>query len=265
MPSIFTTLAEAQAELSRRRRDRVLEQKVADYLGSDVPEVLRKNPALVLFRHIATANGETERLLALAETMRLLPAWLEFADDRFYSFNPDKYALLAPQFFLGRKPDGEDDIGKIRLADAAIVQGKSFADIATKWGENLVEFHHQVLFSRHPELRDRVEDVSAWLNHHGVRAAKFYEQFLALFIRHGVLAEYFEAKSSEEKFLREVFLPAFEKVHARFGLRPLIIRLDPPEAGSDAWCLGSAEAKAATEQRIAELKQGAVVAENGIA
>ena len=64
---IFTPLAEAVAEIQRRREHTDLMQRVEDFLQGDIPEYLRSPaPVLYLARHVATPNLETLRFVELA-------------------------------------------------------------------------------------------------------------------------------------------------------------------------------------------------------
>jgi len=63
-----------------------------------------------------------------------------------------------------------------------------------------------------------------------------YSYLLALFVSHGVLFEDFVTDGSEARFTKEIMLPAFEKVQASFGLKPLIVSLVPDLADEYWWC-----------------------------
>ena len=51
--------------------------------------------------------------------------------------------------------------------------------------------------------------------------------FLGLFLQNAILFENFILDYKELEFTKEVFLPAFIEIYKRFGIKPLIVALEP--------------------------------------
>jgi hypothetical protein len=236
MNTPYLSVEEARQELALRWDNKDLEKAVNEYLQGDVPAFLADKPHVVLFRHIASANGEAERLLKLSHELDIDPLCLEYYKDKFVPINEDKYFLLSPSIFLNKKNDGRDRLFRMKIADLHSSQGKPFDSIKTLWGESLIDFHHSVLFDQFPELRNRTFDMSDWLKRNGDRARLFYEKFSALLMRNCVLADHLEMKGIEGEFIKNVLFPAFEKATAHFGLKPLVVQLAPQDfEGNAVW------------------------------
>jgi hypothetical protein len=253
---IYTSPNDAVKELKRRRADTDLQKKIREYLGDDIPEFISKELHIVLFRHITTANTEVDRLIELSKELELTPISLEYNQDKFVAFNPDKYSLLYNSIKVGKKDDGEDRLYRVKIADINTFQGKPFTEIKTLWGENLIDFHHKILTTRYPDFSNKFFDISKWLHDHGERAKYYYEKFLVLLLQNGILAESFEFKGDEGKFMDTVFLPAFKKVEELFGIKPLVIQLAPETYQQDpTWWYPKEEIKTIINQHILEYKQ----------
>ena len=101
----------------------------------------------------------------------------------------------------------------------------------------MIDFHHKLLdkMSR-LNVGAHCADATPWFHDIGGMAGKYYEEFLTLFIRDAILFEYFEPTESEQKFVRETMVPAFQNVTGTFGLQPLIVRLVPKnKEGRKLW------------------------------
>lgn len=190
----------------------------------------------VLFRQIATPNYEMHRFVQLTAEVGLFPLVLEYHKDKFVGCNPDKYALGRLLFHGGKGRKGGDKIKALPIIDIEDSNGLAFYDVRTRSGESLIAFHHQLLaacVSLPAILRC---DISEWLNVHGPSARQYYQQFLSLFVRHAVLFESFLQTGSDGQFTSEIVVPAICSAQERYGHRPLICRLDPPESeGAPFW------------------------------
>jgi len=256
MIDIYTPLNTAVLEIERRRTDKELEKKITEYLKNDIPDFLLSEPHLVIFRNITTANLESERLLELSEETGLDFLSLEYNDDKFVTFNPDKYDILMQKINLEKKNNGENVMAKIKIADINSVQSKPFKDIKTRWGENLVDFHHNILYKRYPRFKGRVFDLSNWLQNNGGKASLYYEKFMVLLLKNCILAECFEFKGDEEKFIKEIINPAFQKIESVFNLRPLIVQLAPKDKELDPiWWYPKKEVRELMQEYIIEYKE----------
>jgi hypothetical protein len=112
--------------------------------------------------------------------------------------------------------------------------GKKFCDIKTFWGEELTDFHHRMLESYNLKI-DTFDDFE-WFSSIGRKdnPKQYYENFLALFLSHGVLFENFHEKGKEESFTSNIIIENFNKIKDQFGYKPLIVPLVPIE---DEKCL----------------------------
>lgn len=254
--NIYTSLESANLEIRERWNNPDLTRKVAEYLKDDIPDFLLTKPHLVIFRNITTANRESERLIELSKETGIDFISLEYSHDKFVAFNPDKYDILMQRINLDKNNNGQNVLAKIKIADIDAVQGKLFKDIKTRWGEDLVGFHHNILYKRYPEFKGKVYDISDWLQNNGGKARLYYEKFMVLLLRNCILAESFEFKGDEEKFIKEVISPAFEKIESVFNLRPLIVQLARKGQELDpAWWYPKKEMREMIKGYIMEYKE----------
>jgi hypothetical protein len=107
-------------------------------------------------------------------------------------------------------------------------------------GDRLVDFHHEILTNK---LVSEIElfDLSSWIDRNGHDAVEYYKKFLVFFICHGILFETFMITGGEEKFTKEVFLPAKKLVEDKFKCSPIILPVIPIEELDDKywWCYGN--------------------------
>lgn len=235
---MYTPIDEAVAELKRRREDRELNDAVVSFLSDDIPTSLQSEDGLkaVLFRNIFTPDYELEVFEGIAEKSSLAPVLLEYTDDKFVAINEDKYALGKLYFYLGTSTSTDTNMFATKVIDFNDAEGKQIGDLVTLSGERFVDFHHRMLGLFNPEALSRIEDVSLWLHSHGGTAKEYYKQFLALFIRHGILLDNFRTEGAEAGFSEKVFGPAFDFVEQKFGLTPLICALqEPSDENNPKW------------------------------
>jgi hypothetical protein len=224
---IYTSFAELEHELTRRQADKGLEEKIAHHFGDNFLKVIEDGPRAVLSRTIATPNAELFYFLDLAKDLNIPPLILEYPD-KFVAKNPDKYHLGRLFFYKKSYNLKSYPTSTVRIVDFNNHEGKKFADIPTLWDENIIEFHHQILFDVLPELRDKVVDFSDWFKSSKESSDYYYFAFLSLFVRNGILFENFLVDDKEEEaFIRDKFLPSFYEVEKVFGVKPLIFPLLP--------------------------------------
>ncbi len=227
---IYTSLEEAKDEIWRRWNDNDLRKKVDAYCG-EVPAVFKNEPRSVLDRNVMSPNNELFHFLKLAEQVALKPLGWEYRDDKFCSRNADKLGLAKMAFFHKRNKKGEALFSYEAIADCTVFDGQRFSRIKTMWGEDFVGFHHRLLTEHSPVID--VADGSAWYKSNGKRASKYYSYFLALFICHGILFENFVTNGYEAEFVHKVVNPSLEKIIGIFGVKPLVVPLEPPEDAPD--------------------------------
>ncbi len=230
LPYLYTPIEEAVAELHTRRR------AITNPTSGTLEQKLLSHPHAVLFRHVATPNFELERFAALATHAGLTPLIAEFHADKIVSVNPSKYALVRLAFHGGIGRNGGSRTRYISIADTLAADGMILRDAVTHWGQRLIPFHHELLSMRPSLSTIETYDASDWLDAHGPGAWRYYADYFTLFIDHAVLFESFLTTPREAQFTSKIIIPAFESAYSRRGLRPLICRLDPPDAeGNSYW------------------------------
>lgn len=217
---VFTPLAEAVAEIQRRRDCTNLRQQVEEFLGGDIPDYLRgPQPVLYLARHIATPNFETLRFAELTRPFGLPMVIGQDTQDKFVAHNAMKRAL-------GKLPvqrNARGDVRHFTIIDFAATQGARLCEISTSSGQTLIEFHAGLM--RAAALPNvQVADDAAWISRQQRGdLPEHYKRFLALFVAYAVMLENYE--DEDTPLLRAVIEPAFAFVERQFGARPLIANL----------------------------------------
>jgi hypothetical protein len=226
---LYTTLSVAKEEIWKRWNDEDLKREVEKFLGNDIPEVFQGEPRVALVRHIASPNREAIHFFNRAQQMNLQPLFAEYLSDKFVPENSDKYYLGKLLFYDEKVKHGGENVTSLKIVDMAAEDGNAIYDVKTLWGEGLVEFHHrmfhEMIFTEHSFF-----DMSEWFATHGEKAKDYYVQYLALFLRHGVLAEVFLTYDRKERgFVENILIPAFNRLESTFGIKPLMIPLFHPK------------------------------------
>lgn len=224
---IYTPLEDALVELQRRWQDPTVKGAQA------VPQPLAEGFRAVLFRQLVTSNYEVRRFVSIVDSLHLRPLFWEYYADKFTSNNEWKHSLGKLFFYEGRGKQGGMKLKSKNVVDFNKVNGKPFSDVQTLWGQPLIEFHHELYQSRFRNLDGNHFDASDWLSENGKTALSYYESFLSLFLKHGILFENFMLDAKEFEFTRDVFFPAFCRVYAQTGLKPLVVALEPTDIEGD--------------------------------
>ncbi|MEI6479918.1 MAG: hypothetical protein WCO12_00125 [bacterium] len=255
MQDIYIQPEDAVKELIKRWKDKELENKVETFLDGDIPSSLRTKPHVILFRHIITPDDEARKLVEFSKKFNIDLFVFEFTKDKFVSYNFDKYTLLRMFIYLGERPNGQENVFKLKVSDMDAVDGKKIQSIKTLWGEPLVEFHHNILYKVFPEFEDKIFDLSDWLKNHGGKAKIYYEYFVSLLVRNCILLENFQYDGEEGDFTRDVFLPAFKNIEKKFNLKPLVVKLAPDDyENNPSWWYYRDYIKSIAEEYIVEFK-----------
>ncbi|TAK57489.1 hypothetical protein EPO17_01800 [Patescibacteria group bacterium] len=234
---LYTSSEEAKIELKRRWEDKELEKKVSEYLKGNIPEILKAEPRAISTSHVASPHWAFYHFWKEAEKMKLKTLAFEYLEDTFVTTNFDKASLAKMVFYHGRNDQGAMILSNEKIIDlTGKEENKRICDIQTTWGENLVDFHHRALDTFYGEID--MFDASSWYKSMGKNAKEYYKYAMAIFIRNGILFENFLVTKSEEKFTREILLPAFEEVSKYFGLKPLIVPIAPKNEEDNKywWC-----------------------------
>ncbi len=233
--NFYIDLESALKEIENRRQDKDLIKKVENYI-KDIPEPFNLGINAVLFRSVATPQFEVKRFYDLSTGYNLKPLFWEYYDDKFHSGNPSKYALGKLFIHKGMDKNNDSIFKKIRILDFNKSNGFSMKCLQTIDGRNFIDFHHCLLEKIIPDAGEYLFDSSDWLKNNGSSAKKYYKKYLALFLVHGILFENFLLDENEIDFTKNVFIPAFKKIEKVFGIKPLIVALNPTEIeGVDFW------------------------------
>lgn len=232
---IYTPLEDAKEEIWKRWNDKELEKKVKKYLNGHIPPVFENEPKAISTSHVATPNWAFFHFWENSKKTGLKPVAFEYTDDQFVTTNFDKASLAKMIFYHGKNDNGEMITSSQHAIDLTGKEEKKvIKEIETLWGENFVDFHHRTLNSFYEDVE--IHDGSEWYHKMGKHAKDYYKYVLALYIRNGILFENFLLTKNEEKFTKEILLPAFEHVYKEFGIKPLIVPICPQdEADRKYW------------------------------
>ena len=226
---VYLPLNDAIEELKVRSVNTDLIQKIEKTLGV-IPSVFEKRNKLTLFRHIATPNYEIRRFINIVDFVKDFdPLILEYTHDKFTNRNEWKYSLGKVIFYKGINKLNEQLFENRTIVDFNTSNGTLIKDVQTNWGQSLVEFHHDFFFNNFPHLKDNVFDISEWILKNGASAKEYYKYFFLLFVAHGILLENFLLEGKELEFTKEVILPALFEIEQEFGIKPIIVALEPTE------------------------------------
>jgi hypothetical protein len=249
---VYMPIDKAIAELNIRQTDKKLEEYTNKILNGDVPEILKDQRNMILFRHIATPNHEVRRFLIAADGLEVLnPVIFEYVADKFNNRNDWKYSLGNIFLSKGLNKKHEQIIECKNIIDFNESNNKPIHSIKTKWGQSLVDFHHEIFTNDFPHLKNNISDLSAWLHGFGEHAKDYYKPFLTLFLKHGILFENFMLCGKELSFTKEIILPALMEIIEETGVRPLIVNLEPTEIeGERFWLSHPQHAKEFIERKL---------------
>lgn len=227
---VYTPLDKAMKELAKRRENKDLERKILMSLDNDLPSPLRNGPRAILFRQIATPNYEIRRFIGITELAGLIPLFWEYYADKFVSNNEVKYYLGKINFCKGVGKKGGLKLEHENVIDFNSCNGKRLSDVKTIFGEKLISFHHSLFAETYRKLpKDFFFDASGWLKKNGGTAVDYYKKYLTLFVSNAIEFENFMLDEKEVSFTKELFLPAFCQIIKEFGVKPLIVALEPTD------------------------------------
>lgn len=224
---VYTPLKPAVSSLKKRWNDQNL------IIDCAIPEPLKDGFGAVIFRQLVTGNYEIRRFVSIVDSMDLKPVFWEYYADKFTSNNEWKHSLGKLFFYLGRGKKGGAKIECLKIIDFNRFNGQAICDVKTLWGESLIDFHHRFTRERFRDISSSFFDASCWFAENGKSADKYYQTFLELFVKHGILFENFLLDEKELSFTKEVFLPAFIEVWRKTGHKPLIVSLEPTDIEDD--------------------------------
>ncbi len=253
---IYTQIEKAGRLIRDRWADEKLRKAVEEKLEGDIPEILRKGPHGMIWRHIGTPDGEFERFLELCQKADLNPLCLEYIHDKFAARNFTKLGLAKLSFKKGCNKKSETLVEKEKIIDFKDAEKKKMCELKTLWGENLVDFHHSFMKEMFPGMESNIVDISDWVKRNGGAPKNYYFHILSLTLCHVVLFDDLDLLKSEEDFVKEIILPAFHEVENEFGVRPIIVRIskEGEQEKDPYWCSYSERAKEIVNNHIKKFK-----------
>lgn len=235
---VYFPLEDAVKELLERERDKQLEEYIEKSLPEGVPDAMKGNQNLVLFRHLATSNFEINRFAMVADAFpEFNPLIFEYQRDTFNDVNEYKYHLGKLRFHKGVNKRGDPIVEQVSIFDFTKGNRRPLSSIKTFWEEPLVDFHHRLFSTAFPQLKDSVFDISEWLHSIAPSAKQYYKSFFTLFLKDAILFENFLPEGKEFTFTRDVILPALSEIVAESGVKPIIVALEPTDAEGDHFWL----------------------------
>ncbi len=234
---IYTPLETALSELVKRKQDTELQSYVNELIPSGIPNIMSEKQSVVIFRNIATPNYEVTRFMHIAVSLQeLQPVIFEYTQDKFNNRNEWKFSLAKVPFYTGVNKNNEQLFEYQNIIDVNASNNKPINSINTVWGQNLVEFHHELFNMSYPEYTNVPYDLSEWLHSIGPAAKDYYKSFLALFLKDGILFENFLIDEKEFEFTKNIILPAIQELEKETGHKPLIVALEPTDIeGNKFW------------------------------
>lgn len=242
---VYTPLGEAIIELEQRRRSDVKDNMI------NVPDIFNNEPKVLIFRQVITPNYEIRRFISIADAIGINPIFMDHYKDIFVAKNGWKYSLGKMFFHKGRDKNGKSLEESLKIINFDGAEGKLLHDLKTLWGQPLIHFHKELFLEYFPYFEENIFSASDWLHTFGKTASEYYEPFLRLFIKRGILFENFLVDKEELYFSKEIFLPAFIKVYKDTGYKPLIVALEPTDIeGERFWMNHPYDAKKIIQQKI---------------
>lgn len=235
--TVYIPVEQAIVELEKRWKDKELEKKIKEYLKHDLHHSVVDGFKAVLFRQLVTPNYELRRFMMVPDALDIKPVFWEIHNDKFTLNNDLKYYLAKLGFYEGKGKKGGSKIKYESIIDFNQSHGKKVKEVETVWGEPLLDFHHQLFSHTYPNETANIHDVSEWLHRNEQTAKEYYKDVLVSFLRNAILFENFILTGSEGEFIKDVFLPTFFDIWKTFGIKPLIVALEPTDIEGDVFWL----------------------------
>lgn len=223
--NVYSTADFIRDQIEVRRHNLKLVKSIEEFLG-DIPAPFSLGVYACLARQVATPNREFFYFKKCAKQLKLSPVILEYTADKYTNRNTYKFGLTNLSCAYG-SPSNNRTFKRLTIVNSSEIEGKKLCDLRTLWGQPLVDFHHSLFVSAHEVVG--FMDMSSWVSNHSNSAKIYMEKFLTFFICHSVLVENFTypPNNFEQVFFDTIVVPAYSKVSNRFGLEPLIMKLEP--------------------------------------
>ena len=225
--TVYTPLSLIKDELNKRSENIELRNKIKVFFGENLLKIMMDEQRAVLSRSIMSPNAEMLYFFDVVKELGLSPLLLEY-NCKFVSKNSEKYNLCNLPFVNFDSVKGDLSIVRRKVVDFNKNDGKTFSEINTLWGVNLVDFHHDMLRICNPSYNNCIYEFSNWFNKTRGLTEYYYLYYLSLFVCNGVLFDNYMLNDVEErKFFYANILPSFNRVKELFGFKPLICPLLP--------------------------------------
>jgi hypothetical protein len=236
LDDIYTPLEEAKKELEKRWNDKELRGKVEKLLGGDIPKFFKDEPRVAYVRDIISPNNEFFYFWDTAKDTNIKPVLIEYSVGKFVAKNINKYHLCRMYFHHGVGKHGGNKIECTNVVNFNTMEGKKLKKIETLWGENFIDFHHDLLGKSAPEVNpDDIVDFSRWFDKHKKMTKHWYLHYLALFVCYGILFENFILANGEKEFTEKKILPSLRALVKKLGVKPLIVPIAPVESENNLY------------------------------
>ncbi len=198
-----------------------------------VPDFLSGSgdPFAATGRHARSTRYEDFVILGMAKQAGFSDVrWLTYVADIMNSNSSYKRSLAMP----GMVKNGRGRNGGVNSLPRQLVSswegciGKPIENIQMPKGGKLIDWHANRQNRMMPDVS--AYDMSQWLKKFRGGAKEYYQFYLSMFLAHGVLFEDYHGGESAgndqlDGFTDTVFVPAWQKLYDKFGIRPLITQL----------------------------------------
>lgn len=220
----YTSLVDALPDLGKRRGMKAEVERWWELHGLNKPPLTERENMAIIARQIASGSYEDILFSLMAEKVGLTPVWCEYTADSFVTVSADKIRYLRYYKISGRGRNGGPKLEKVELyptRELKNFEGKELRQIMVEGG-SLVEHHHAL---QEAVLPGAIRcDFNEWLQRQ-YSAFAYYPVYLAMAVAHCVIFEDFHDAKGQNMFFQTVVLPAYKKVAAQFGVKPLIVHL----------------------------------------
>jgi hypothetical protein len=221
---IYTSIEEARILVKQRWLDKELQQKILERIGEEFSPLFKEGPIGIMGRNIGTPDGEFYRFLKLNKMIGTHPVILEYTEDKFVAKNISKYSIANLPCRTGNPHDSFNGVKHVKIINFKNTEGKKLSSLKTLWNESLVDFHHRMLFSSFPEMKDRILDMSEWFKKNK-SPINYYKLVFSIAISQAVYFEDFFSFDEESDFVKNIVIPAFIEVKDKFNITPILVRI----------------------------------------
>lgn len=218
---MYVSLDEARVEIKKRWEDVELRKRIEAELGDKFMPAFADEPRAIYFKQVASPDNGFMFYYQCAKYINIKPLAIEYTGDMFFSMNEEKMGLARLRVF---QEDGTRTL--LDIMKFSENEKLKIKDCTLKTGENLVEFHHQLLEKSGYYVE--VIDNTSLYNTLGM-ATEYYYPMMLHSVAHGVLFESFldEGDGLEDEFTKSIVKPTIKKILDKYDLKPIILSIYP--------------------------------------